>query len=93
MTTQTEDAMTSANEHQQALRTIKRKPVIGDIVVTSSGKPWLVENVVKDVAERRIRFIAVIDLETGRYPNSFLPDEYQVVAAADAARLRSTKED
>jgi signal peptidase I len=84
---------TTGSPDDREVRTVKRKPVVGDIVVTSNGKPWLVKNVVKDVWDRKIRFIAVVDLATGRYPNSFMPDEYQVVAAADAARLHASKED
>lgn len=70
------------------IRTIARRPRVGDVVLSDQGNLYVVEGIHHDGASRRIYFYAVIDLAERRYPNTFDPGRIKVVAAGDAARLR-----
>lgn len=74
-----------------APRTIKRKPVEGDIVLTRAegDKLWLVTQVNKDVWYRRITRIDAISAATGLV-NAFSENEVAVVCAADASHIKAS---
>lgn len=73
-----------------SVRTIKRRPQVGDVVRTAQGRFYEVEAIHYD-GFGPVQFYAVVDVATGRFPNSFRPDEVQTVAVADAKRLRAER--
>ena len=76
------------------IRTIKRRPIVGDIVrAVASGALYRVESVhYEHVLSTRVAFYGVVDFAEERYPNAFRPEEVQTVAAADVRRLYAERD-
>jgi uridine phosphorylase len=70
-----------------SVRTIKRSPRVGDVVVAASGQAYEVEGVQYASLNGPVDFYSVVSLTTG-LPNTFHPRQVEVVTAKDAAWMR-----